>query len=85
MPRTLDDIMATLPEDRRQRIETRAQELATLKDLRLALQKTQEELAATLGVRRRLHVALTCAEWRPAAVLSERAARDVKEQPEEES
>ncbi|MDD2407946.1 MAG: XRE family transcriptional regulator [Tepidiphilus sp.] len=51
MPRTLDDIMATLPEDRRQRIETRAQELATLKDLRLALQKTQEELAATLGVR----------------------------------
>ena len=51
MPRTLDDIMATLPEDRRQRIETRTQELATLKDLRLALQKTQEELAATLGVR----------------------------------
>jgi len=51
MPRTLDDIMATLPEDRRRRIESRAQELATLKDLRLALQKTQEELAATLGVR----------------------------------
>jgi len=51
MPRTLDDIMATLPEDRRRRIEARAQELATLKDLRLALQKTQEELAATLGVR----------------------------------
>ena len=50
MARKLDDLMAALPEDRRQRIETRAMELATLKDLRQAAQQTQEQLAATLGV-----------------------------------
>lgn len=50
MARKLDDVIAALPKDRQQRIETRAMELATLKDLRLAAQKTQEELAATLGV-----------------------------------
>ncbi|MFZ5560731.1 MAG: helix-turn-helix domain-containing protein [Pseudomonadota bacterium] len=50
MARKLDDVIAALPQDRQQRIEARAMELATLKDLRLAAQKTQEELAATLGV-----------------------------------
>jgi DNA-binding XRE family transcriptional regulator len=46
----LDDIMASLPKKRRSAIENRAMELATLKDLRHASEKTQEELAALLGV-----------------------------------
>jgi len=50
MARKLDDVMAALPDARRQRIEARAMELATLKDLRLAAQKTQQQLAAELGV-----------------------------------
>jgi len=50
MARKLDDVMAALPKERRQRIEARAQELATLKDLRLAAEKTQEQLAEVLGV-----------------------------------
>jgi DNA-binding XRE family transcriptional regulator len=48
--RKLDEIMGALPEPRRQRIEARAMELATLKDLRQAAQQTQQQLAATLGV-----------------------------------
>lgn len=51
MAKKLDDVMAALPQDRQQRIEARAMELATLKDLRQAAQQTQEQLAATLGVR----------------------------------
>lgn len=50
MARKLDDVIAALPASRRKRIEKRAQELATLKDLRLAVEKTQVELAAELGV-----------------------------------
>jgi DNA-binding XRE family transcriptional regulator len=50
MARKLDDVMAALPKKRQQRIEARAMELATLKDLRAAAQLTQEQLAATLGV-----------------------------------
>ena len=50
MARKLDDVMAVLPKERQQRVEARAMELATLKDLRLAAQQTQEQLAATLGV-----------------------------------
>ena len=50
MARKLDDVMDALPKARRQRIEARAMELASLKDLRLAVEKTQEQLAATLGV-----------------------------------
>ena len=50
MARKLDDVMAALPAERRARIEQRAMELATLKDLRAAAQKTQEDLAAALGV-----------------------------------
>ncbi|NDI22613.1 MAG: transcriptional regulator [Betaproteobacteria bacterium] len=50
MARKLDDLMAALPKERRQRVQARAMELATLRDLRLAAQQTQEQLAATLGV-----------------------------------
>ena len=50
MARKLDDVIAALPASRRKRIEKRAQELATLKDLRLAVEKTQVEMAAELGV-----------------------------------
>ena len=50
MARKLDDVIASLPKARQQRVETRAMELATLKDLRQAAQQTQEQLAATLGV-----------------------------------
>lgn len=50
MAKKLDDMLATMPVERRAAIETRAGELATLKDLRQAVERTQEELAATLGV-----------------------------------
>jgi len=50
MARKLDDVMAALPPKRRARIERRAQELASLKDLRQAAEKTQTDLAQTLGV-----------------------------------
>jgi len=50
MPRKLDDVIAALPKARQKRVQARALELATLKDLRLAAQQTQEQLAATLGV-----------------------------------
>jgi DNA-binding XRE family transcriptional regulator len=50
MPRKLDDFIASLPKARQKRVQARALELATLKDLRLAAQQTQEQLAATLGV-----------------------------------
>ncbi len=51
MANKLDDVMATLPKDRRKRVEARTLELVTLKDLRKAAQQTQEQMAATLGVR----------------------------------
>ena len=50
MARTLDDVMAALPAERRERVEKRAMELATLKDLRKATEQTQEDLAVVLGV-----------------------------------
>ena len=50
MARKLDEVMATLPARRRAKIEQRAQELVSLKDLRQAVEQTQEHLAATLGV-----------------------------------
>lgn len=50
MARKLDDVMAALPRERRQRIEDRALELATLKDLRQAAQQTQAQMAVALGV-----------------------------------
>lgn len=51
MAKKLDDVMNALPKDRQARIEARAMELATLKDLRQAAQQTQAQMAATLGVR----------------------------------
>jgi len=48
--RSLDQVIAGLPAKRRAKIEQRANELATLKDLRQAVERTQEELAASLGV-----------------------------------
>lgn len=50
MARSLDQVIASLPAKRRAKIEQRASELATLKDLREAVEQTQEELAASLGV-----------------------------------
>jgi DNA-binding XRE family transcriptional regulator len=50
MAKKIDDIMAALPAQRRARIEGRAMELATLKDLRKAAEQTQEDLALLLGV-----------------------------------
>ena len=50
MARNLDDVIAKLPAKRRAGIEQRAAELATLKDLRQAVEQTQEELASALGV-----------------------------------
>lgn len=50
MTKMLDDLMAALPADRRKRVEGRAMELATLKDLRKAVEQTQADLAARLGV-----------------------------------
>lgn len=50
MAKKLDDVMAALPPKRRAKIELRAQELASLKDLRQAVEKTQVDLAEVLGV-----------------------------------
>jgi transcriptional regulator with XRE-family HTH domain len=50
MARSIDEVMERLPARRRAKIERRAKELATLKDLRLAVEQTQEALAARLGV-----------------------------------
>ncbi|SIT65662.1 Helix-turn-helix domain-containing protein [Ectothiorhodosinus mongolicus] len=50
MARNLDDLMASLPDERRRRVEVRALELATLRDLREATQHTQKQMAAVLGV-----------------------------------
>lgn len=50
MTKNLDHLLAELPAKRRAAIKTRAAELATLKDLRQAVEKTQVELAAALGV-----------------------------------
>ena len=50
MARDLDEVIARLPAERRAKIERRARELASLKDLRRAMERTQEELAARLGV-----------------------------------
>ena len=50
MAKKLDDILANMPGERRDRIDGRAMELATLKDLRKAAAQTQEDLASVLGV-----------------------------------
>lgn len=51
MARSLEQIIESLLEERQARIERRSNELATLKDLRLAVELTQVELAQNLGVR----------------------------------
>ena len=50
MARNLEQVLEKLPAKRRAKIEARAGELATLKDLRQAVQQTQEELGSVLGV-----------------------------------
>lgn len=50
MAKKLDDMLTAMPTERRAKIKARAGELATLKDLRQAVEQTQEELATTLGV-----------------------------------
>ena len=50
MARKLEQLLAELPEKRRVAVEARAGNLATLKDLRQAVEKTQQDLAAALGV-----------------------------------
>lgn len=50
MARNLDQVLDNLPARRRAKIEARAAELATLKDLRQAMRKTQEDLAAALHI-----------------------------------
>ena len=50
MPRNLEQVLAKLPAKRRAKVQHRAAELATLKDLRHAVERTQEELATALGV-----------------------------------
>ena len=50
MARNLDQILDVLPTGRRAVVEHRAAELATLKDLRQAMIKTQVDLAATLHI-----------------------------------
>ncbi len=50
MARNLNDVLASLPAKRRNKIAKRTEELRTLKDLRQAVERTQADLAATLGV-----------------------------------
>ena len=51
MVKKLDDLIASLPNNRQARVQARVMELTTLKDLRLAAQQTQVQMAAALGVR----------------------------------
>jgi len=50
MSRDIDQILDALPAERRAAVENRAAEMATLKDLRQAMQKTQVDLAAALHI-----------------------------------
>ncbi|HJX16484.1 MAG TPA: helix-turn-helix domain-containing protein [Candidatus Deferrimicrobiaceae bacterium] len=50
MTKNLEEVLAKLPRKRREKIERRAEELSTLKDLRQAVKRTQVELASSLGV-----------------------------------
>ena len=50
MAKKLKDLLVKLPKQRQARIERRAQELATLKELRTAAQQTQTDMALSLGV-----------------------------------
>jgi len=50
MARKLSDVIATLSPERKERVQMRAMELATLKDLRQAAELTQHDLALALSV-----------------------------------
>lgn len=50
MARNLEHLLSELPQARRATIEARAGNLASLKDLRQAVEQTQQDLAITLGV-----------------------------------
>ena len=50
MAKKLKDLLVKLPTQRQARIERRTQELATLKELRTAAQRTQKDMALALGV-----------------------------------
>ncbi|MDR2187518.1 MAG: helix-turn-helix domain-containing protein [Azonexus sp.] len=55
MGRTLDDVMASLPQERRQRIEARANEIRReidgLKALRKLAKRSQAQIAENLGIK----------------------------------
>lgn len=55
MGRTLDEVMAGLPADRRQAVEARAaellQEVEGLRALRLLAERSQEQIADALGIK----------------------------------
>ena len=50
MAKKLEQLLAELPAKRRAAVEARAGNLATLKDLRQAVEQTQHDLGAALGV-----------------------------------
>ena len=50
MVKKLDDVLNDLPPKRRSKVNARAAELATLRDLRIAALQTQEDMAQALGV-----------------------------------
>ena len=50
MVKKLDDVLNDLPPKRRLKVNARAAELATLRDLRIAASQTQEDMAQALGV-----------------------------------
>jgi transcriptional regulator with XRE-family HTH domain len=50
MQRTFDEIMRDLPADRQNKIRSRALQLASLKQIRLATNTTQSEIATLLGI-----------------------------------
>lgn len=50
MARTLTETLAKLPEQRQKKIHLRAKTLANLRQLRLARQFTQQEMAAILEI-----------------------------------
>ena len=50
MVKKLDDVLNDLPPKRRAKVNARAAEVATLRDLRIAASQTQEDMAQALGV-----------------------------------
>lgn len=50
MTKNLEEVLSKLPRKRREKIARRAEEIATLKNLRQSVKRTQVELASSLGV-----------------------------------